>query len=59
MSDSANHMKTVTSPCIRFSHTCVWEARAEPKYTVRPIIRKDGAANILATTGHANHSDKL
>lgn len=59
MSDSINHMKTVTSPCRRFPRSCVWEPRAEPKYTVRPIIRKDGATNILAVTGHNTHSDKL
>lgn len=59
MSINANHRKVATTPCIRRLHHIAWEPRAEPKYTVCPIIRKGEPANVLADTGHATHSDKL
>ena len=59
MSNNVNSRKAVTVPCIRRLRHVAWEPRAEPKYTVRPIIRKGEPANVLADTGHATHSDNL
>lgn len=59
MSSNVNNRKVVTVPCIRRLRHIAWEPRAEPKYTVRPIIRRDEAETVLADTGHATHSDNL
>lgn len=59
MSTNVNRRKSATTPCIGRSRYIAWEPRAEPKYTVHPIIRKDEPANVLAVTGHATHSDNL